>query len=358
MNDKRRSENQRRPSSREFGRREFSRREFNHSLAAVGTSLFGTVLGCAPKQGSSPEASVSSAPISTEVASPTSDIANGASEASAIAPAVGSNPRAATGLVTLGKSGIQVPRLAMGTGSGGWARVSEQTRLGRDGFVRLMRHGAEQGARFLDVADLYGSHEYAKATLAEVPRDSMIVLSKVWFAAGAPKMEPTQTALPEVERFLRELGTDYLDIALVHCVEDPAWPRQQARMRDELSALKERGIVRAIGCSCHTHAALEVAANDPWVDVILARINPGRQRMDEDASVEQVMATLRRARANGKGVVGMKIYGAGRFNGPEQRLSSLRMALTQGLTDAITIGHASPEQFDDTVKNMERVLAG
>ncbi len=269
----------------------------------------------------------------------------------------------ATERVPLGRStpdgpALMVPRLALGTGSGGWARESEQTQLGQREFVRMLRHGVERGAAFIDTADLYGAHLYVKATIAELRREDLILLSKIWFAEGAPKMTPTETARPEVERFLRELGTDYLDAVLIHCVTDARWPTQQARMRDELSELKQRGVVRAVGCSCHTLAALRVAAQDPWVDVLFARINPGHQRMDPDGTVEQVADTLRLARANGKGVVGMKIYGAGHWRTPEQRRQSLELALTTGVTDAISIGHVSCSQIDDTIDNMNAVLAG
>lgn len=229
--------------------------------------------------------------------------------------------------------------------------------MGRDAFVRLMRHGAERGATFIDTADLYGSHDFVRAALQEMPREQMTLLSKVWFAEGAPSMAPTVTARPEVERFLRELGIDRIDIVLLHSVTDPAWPTHQARMRDELSELRQRGLVGAVGVSAHTHAALRVAAEDPWVDVILARINPGHRRMDPDASTEQVAETLRLARHNGKGVVGMKIYGSGQWQSPQQRQQSLRFAIDGDLVDAMTIGHLSVAQFDDTVANLEAALA-
>lgn len=261
----------------------------------------------------------------------------------------------ATAPVVLGRSGLRVPRLAMGTGSNGWARESDQTRLGEREFVKLLRHGAERGAQFIDAADLYGSHPFVKATFRELDRDRVTLLTKIWFTP-AKNMTPTETAKPEVERFRQELGVDQLDIVLIHCVTDPAWPAQQARMRDELSELKARGVVRAVGCSCHSHAALRVAAEDPWVEVIFARINPGRKRMDSDASTEEVARTLQLARANGKGVVGMKIYGAGDWASPEQRRASLDYALHGGLLDAMTIGHVSAAQFDDTVANIEASL--
>lgn len=263
---------------------------------------------------------------------------------------------AALGWTTpLAASGVVVPRLALGTGTRGWERASDQTRLGRAEFVRLMRHGIDRGAAFIDAADLYGSHEFTRATLREVPRERLTLLTKIWFGE-APKMTPTRTARPEVERFLTELGIDYLDIVLIHMVTTPGWPSELERMRDELSRLKQDGIVRAIGCSCHTHAALEVAAQHPWVDVILARINPGGKNMDPDASIDQVRATLRSARARGKAVIGMKVYGNGQWVTPEQRRESLRTAFEGGLVDAVTIGHVSTDQLDDTCQNLERVL--
>jgi 1-deoxyxylulose-5-phosphate synthase len=248
--------------------------------------------------------------------------------------------------VSIGQTGVVVPRLAMGTGTRGWERASDQTRLGRPEFVRLMRHGIERGAAFIDAADLYGSHDFARATLQEVPRERLTLLTKIWFGS-APKMQPTSTARPEVERFLRELGTEYLDIVLIHMVTTPGWPRELERMRDELSQLKQAGIVRAIGCSCHSHEALKVAAEHPWVDVILARINPGGKSMDQDASI-----------ADGKAVVGMKVYGNGGWATPEQRRESLRSAFEDGLVDAVTIGHLSTDQFDDTLQNLGSVLGG
>jgi predicted aldo/keto reductase-like oxidoreductase len=257
--------------------------------------------------------------------------------------------------VALGQTGLVVPRLAMGTGTRGWERASDQTRLGRAEFVRLMRHGIEQGAAFIDAADLYGSHEFSRTTLAEVPRERLTLLTKIWYGS-APKMQPTTTARPEVERFLRELGTEYLDIVLIHMVTTPTWTQDLERMRDELSQLKQAGIVRAIGCSCHSHAALKLAAEHPWVDVILARINPGGKNMDQDASIEDVRATLVRARANGKAVIGMKVYGNGSWASPEQRRESMRTAFADGLVDAVTIGHLSTDQFDDTLQNIGSAL--
>src|SRR5271154_6133860 len=65
--------------------------------------------------------------------------------------------------VVLGKTGIRTSRLAMGTGTVGYAGSSDQTRLGTSPFVRLLLNGYhENGLRFFDGGDSYGSHPYIR----------------------------------------------------------------------------------------------------------------------------------------------------------------------------------------------------
>lgn len=260
----------------------------------------------------------------------------------------------ATDQVTLGRSGIRASRIAMGTGFRGWARSSNQVRLGRDGFLRLMRHGFDSGINFFDMADLYGSHTYMRDVVREIGRDKVVLLSKIWFAGGNGMGSP-ERAIPEVDRFRSELGVDRLDVCLIHCVTSPQWPQQLQRMRDELSELKERGVVGATGVSCHDFGALKVAASDPWVDIIFARINPRGKVMDVP-DPEAVAKVLEQARANGKGVVGMKIFGAGELAETAQREESLRYVWGRDLVDAMTIGFEAPAQVDDTIVRLNRVF--
>jgi len=242
----------------------------------------------------------------------------------------------------------------MGTGFGGWEKASNQTRLGPDGFARLMLHGFGRGLNFYDLADLYGSHPFMKPVLKEISREKVVLLSKIWFSE-APGMEATDRALPSFDRFRRELGTDMIDIVLIHCVTNASWPSQLERMRDELSSLKEKGDIRATGCSCHDFGALQVAARDPWVDVIFARINHGGARMDHK-DPNAVAAVLREARSNGKAVVGMKIFGAGDLTEESQRDQSLRYVWGNGLVDAMTIGFEKTFQIDDTIERLSRAM--
>lgn len=264
---------------------------------------------------------------------------------------------AGTDLVPLGKTGIRVTRLALGTGFNGYNHSSEQTRQGKDKFDRLLRHGLDQGIRFLDMADLYGSHAFVQDTIRNLPRDQFVLLSKIW-----PRKEswvtPSGGAKQEVDRFRRELGVEQLDVCLIHCMQNDAWPTEYERVRDELSALKDQQAVRAVGVSCHDLGALQVASRHPWVDVIFARINHmGGAEYSCDAPAAEVAAVLRAARQNGKAIVGMKIFGAGKLVQPEEKDASLKYVFTNELVDAITVGMLNPQQVDDTLAHMARTAA-
>jgi predicted aldo/keto reductase-like oxidoreductase len=256
--------------------------------------------------------------------------------------------------VALGRTGIQCSFLAQGTGSNGWGGSSDHTRLGQAAFTKLVRHSLDQGLNFLDMADQYGSHPFMKAALDGVPRDKVVMLSKI--SLGRRRNDPG-AGRGDFDRFRRELGTEMLDVCLVHCVMNDRWTDEFARLRDDMSALKEKGALRAVGVSCHDHGALKIAAADPWVDVIFARINHrGTSEFSCDDTAEEIAKTLRLARANGKAVVGMKIFGAGKLTRPEDRDASLRYVLGSGLVDAMTIGMMSPDHVDDAMARIDGTL--
>lgn len=267
--------------------------------------------------------------------------------------AAGSSP--ATQIVTLGRTGIKASRLAQGTGWNGGGRSSAHTRLGEKGFNELIRHALERGISFMDAADLYGSHPYLCTALNGVSRDKYILLSKIW-----PRVEYWNSASggakAEVDRFRKELKSDTIDICLIHCMTNAKWPEEYKRIRDEMSELKDKGAIRAVGVSCHDFGALKVACEHPWVDVVLARINNAGKEAAMDASVEEVTPVLKQARANGKMIIGMKIFGAGKLTSPEQKDASLKYVWENGLVDAVTIGMLSPQEIDDTIERMNKVL--
>ncbi len=260
--------------------------------------------------------------------------------------------------VPLGKTGITMSRVGQGTGVHGGNRQSNQTRMGFEKLVSLTRHAYDRGITFFDLADLYGTHVYFREALRSIPRDKVTILTKVWWRYDGPPFPADaattkRIAAATLQRFCHEVSTDYLDIVLLHCMSTANWNVELGPYMDTLAEAKEKKLVRAVGVSCHDLGALKTAAETPWVDVVLARINPGGVKMD--GTVDEIVSVLRRIKQNGKAVIGMKIFGEGELAG--QKDHCMRFAQNLGLLDAMTIGFEAPDQIDDTLAMMEKYPA-
>ena len=247
----------------------------------------------------------------------------------------------ASDIVTLGSTGIKTSRLAMGTGTVGTGHHSHQTALGIKGLSDLLLNGYDHGLRFFDAADSYGSHPHVAEALKHVQRDKVTVLTKTWARDAA-------TARADLDRFRRELGTDYLDVCLMHCLTESDWTERYKGVMDVFSEAKEKGTIRAHGCSCHSIEALRAAAKSPWVEVDLARINPIGASMDADPAT--VVGVLKEMKAAGKAVVGMKILGQGDLRNRQDE--AIKYALSLGLLDAFTIGAENKMEQEDLIRRI------
>jgi aryl-alcohol dehydrogenase-like predicted oxidoreductase len=258
-------------------------------------------------------------------------------------------PKGPTESVVLGKTGISVSLIGMGTGSIGSGQASNQTRLGVKGFTRVVRHALDHGIRFFDVADQYGSHVYLREALKGVPRDQYVIQTKT-HATNVPD------ARSHLERYRLELGVDYIDIVLLHCMQKTGWPGENQGSMEYLMKAKDEKIIRAHGTSCHGMDPLRTAAKNPFVEVDLARINPEGLIMD-DHKPDEVSSVLEEMHNAGKGIVGMKILGEGRINTPERKDASLRYVLGLGTVNAFIIGFQTTEQVDDILKRTGDAIA-
>jgi len=248
---------------------------------------------------------------------------------------------AANETVTIGKTGIQTSLLAMGTGTVGSGHHSHQTALGVKGLSEMLLNGYDHGLRFFDAADSYGSHPHVAEALKHVPRDKVTVLTKTWARDAA-------TARADIERFRTELGTDYIDICLMHCLTEGDWTERYRGVMDVIEEARQKGTIRAHGCSCHSIEALRTATKSPWVQVHLVRINPIGSFMDSDP--QTVVSVMREMKAAGKGIVGMKILGQGSMRNRQDE--ALKFALGLGLQDAFTIGAESRAEQEDLIRRI------
>jgi len=257
-------------------------------------------------------------------------------------------------VVKLGGTKIKMTRVGMGTGMHGGGRQSNHTRMGFENFNTLIKTCWYQGMRWFDVADLYGTHPFLARSLAQMPRKDYVISTKIWWRSGSLPEHERPGADAVVERFLKELGTDYIDIVQLHCLASKDWPTELSEYMTGLDKCKQKGLIRAHGISCHSLESLETAIAEPWVDTVHARINPFGAKMD--GPTEKVEPVLRKLHEAGKGLIAMKVIGEGTFgNDGEKKDQSIKYVLQGGFIDAITIGFEKVEHIDDFTARARKV---
>lgn len=261
-------------------------------------------------------------------------------------------PEVTVDKVKLGNSGLNVSRVALGTGSVGGSKSSNQTRLGMDKFANMAHHAYDRGITFFDMADSYGSHPYVGHAIKTMHREKITLLTKIWtHEDGSERNAPVSESL---DRYRKEMGTDYIDIVLMHCLMQPGWSNNRKHYMDGLLKAKQDGVIKAVGVSCHNWEAMVEAVDNPWVDVIMARINPFQTNMDNTPDV--VSTLLGKAKKRGIGVIGMKIFGEGKHVSDQEREKSIKFALSTGNTHCMTLGMESIAHVDDAVERVMRLV--
>jgi aryl-alcohol dehydrogenase-like predicted oxidoreductase len=211
----------------------------------------------------------------------------------------------------------------------------------------MLKSAYDKGIFFWDTADSYGTHDAIKAALKTVPRDKVTILTKTdaWTADKTKE---------DIDRFRQELGTDYIDILLLHTRMSPTWDQEDKGSMDVMAEARQKKIIRSVGISCHSVEAMQLASKNPWLDVCMVRLNPAGERMDAD-DPEIVLPIVKQAKANGKGTIGIKVLGEGSLTDGKQHNDALRYALAKDALNCFSIGCESLAEVLDNIKRIEKL---
>jgi 1-deoxyxylulose-5-phosphate synthase len=265
-----------------------------------------------------------------------------------------SDKRSAVDQVPLGKTGLKLSRLGMGTGSNSG---NVQYGLGQEAFNRLVHYAYDQGITYFDCAQSYRTFGWIGGAIKGLPREKLFIQSKI---PGQP-----EKVMEAIDRHRKTFDTDYIDSLLVHCMVKDGWTDQWKRIMDVFDEAKEKKIIRAKGVSCHSLPALRTATASDWVEVHLVRVNPQAKHIDGPAEdwnksgddVGPVMKEIKAMHAKGHGVIGMKMIGDGDFKDPADREKSIRFAMAQPEIHAVVIGFKSTAEVDEAIQRVNRALA-
>ena len=260
----------------------------------------------------------------------------------------------ATDMVTLGRAGVKVTRLAFGTGS---FSGQVQRALGQDGFTRLVRHAYDRGIRFFETAESYGEmHRMLGVALKGIPRDSYQLMSKVTTRPGVDPQE-------KFDELRRLANTEYFDIMLLHWQHTATWPADTARWQDAVLEVQSRKVVLSHGASVHGLPALRKVPGNQWLQVAMIRVNHTGKSMDAEdyatqgpGDVPEVVTRVKEVRKEGMGVIAMKLAGEGTFD-REDRRKAMRFAFQNAGVDCVTVGYKAPAEIDEAIENLNLAFA-
>lgn len=261
--------------------------------------------------------------------------------------------RTATDQVTLGKTGLKLSRLGMGTGSNSG---HVQQALGQRAFNDLIHYAFDHGITYFDCAQSYKTFDWIGGAIKGLPRDKLFIQSKI---PGQP-----EDVLKTIDRHRLVMNTDYVDSMLIHCMVKDKWTDAWKRIMDGFNEAQSKKWIRAKGVSCHSLPALRTAAASDWPEVHLVRVNPQGKHIDgleehfnkPGKDIGPVVEQLGVMRGKGRGVIGMKLIGNGDFRNPEDREKAIRYAMSHKEIDAVVIGFKNPREVDEAIERINRAL--
>jgi aryl-alcohol dehydrogenase-like predicted oxidoreductase len=259
----------------------------------------------------------------------------------------------ATGLVTLGRSDVKVTRLALGTGSFG-GRIQQE--IGQEGLTRLVHHAYDRGIRFFETAESYGASQQMLAlALKGIPRENYVLMSKVTTRDGA---DPAA----KLDELRKNSSTDYFDIMLLHWQHTGTWFADTGRWQDAIMEAEAKKQIKSHGASVHGLPALRLMPRNKWLDVAMIRMNHTGASMDSEhydsgelGVVDEVVKHVKQVKADGMGVISMKLIGEGVFN-HEDRQKAMRFAFKQAGVDCVTVGYKNTAEIDEAIDNVNLAL--
>ncbi len=245
----------------------------------------------------------------------------------------------------LGHTGLHVSCLGLGTVKFGRNRAVKYPsafELPDDASLReVLAVSRDLGINLLDTAPAYGSSEQRLGRLLS-DRHDWVLCSKVGeeFENGRSRHDfSADHVRRSIERSLRRLNTDYLDIALIHSDGNDRHILERTDCLEALAQCRQSGKVRAIGMSSKTVDGGMLALTH--CDLVMVTYNPAQTA---EAPV------IDRAHALGRGVLIKKALNSGHQAGREELQRNMSFVLERPGVSSVIIGSINPEHIRDNAR--------
>jgi len=283
--------------------------------------------------------------------------------------------------VLLADTGIEVSYVGLGT-SAAYDGVVYPAKMRVDDYPELLCFGYDIGVNFWDTSLTYGTHPAIRKALGSISREKVVICSKT------TEVNPDKVK-KDLERTLKDLGSDYIDIFLMQCVRNKFDFKRRLKAFDVLRKCKDKGYIRAIGIASHGIGALEACIDSRYIDIIMGRVNYSGHLMDsrqddlksvlagmplvkklskdilpkaifkklasnvqkQIVSKEDHEATIDifgKIHSHGKSIIGMKVLGEGHLVGDVPKAIGYVKALSS--IDSVVVGCCSKDELMQVIK--------
>jgi aryl-alcohol dehydrogenase-like predicted oxidoreductase len=159
---------------------------------------------------------------------------------------------------TLGRTGLRVS--VAGLGCGGFSQLGLGTGKSEADAIGIIREAIDLGVNLFDTAAAYGTEPVLGKALRGVPREKVVICTKAPFGVSNPNSTP-ESAVASLDRSLKELGTDYIDVYQLHGVAPRAYDHALNVLAPALLREKQKGKFRHLGIT-------ETAPGDPEHEMV------------------------------------------------------------------------------------------
>lgn len=242
--------------------------------------------------------------------------------------------------VKLGASGIEVSRLCFGS----LTMTPFQANLSIKEGAYLINYAYDKGINFLDTAEIYENYSYIKEALKGIKRENYCIATKTY--AYTEEMAKTSLDLA-----LKEVGTDYIDIFLLHEQESIHTIRGHYDAIKYLLKAKEQGKIRAIGISTHKVAGAQAVKEFKEIDIIHPIVNKDGIGIN-DGSIDDMLKELKVLNEMGKGIYAMKPLGGGHLI--KEATNAFNFVKNIPFINSIAIGLQSTDEIDANIQLLEK----
>ncbi len=251
----------------------------------------------------------------------------------------------------LGNTGMEISALGLGTvkfGRDQGVKYPHAFTIPDDNAIKnILSQSRELGINFIDTAPAYGSSEERIGLLLD-RRDDWILSTKVGeeFINGESHFDfSAEHTRLSIERSLKHLKTDYIDIVLIHSDGQDEKILKESDCLETLKRFQQDGIIRAVGMSTKTIAGGKLAVD--LSDVVMLTYNLEQQDQE----------VVDHAHELGKGVLVKKGLMSGHVNSSDEGVrESMKLIFSQSAITSVIVGTINPAHLDTNVALAKKIL--